>query len=54
MRVVGMFPAGSHAPIVYPVAVLRASPHGDAERFPRFLLSAEGKAVFRSYGFIAP
>ena len=54
VRIVGWFPAGSHAPIVYPVASLRTSTHRDAERFRRFLLSAEGKAVFRAYGFIAP
>lgn len=51
VRVVGVFPETSHAPIRYPVAVLSASRHGDAEGFRRFLLSAPGRAVFRPYGF---
>jgi molybdate transport system substrate-binding protein len=51
VTVVGRFPAGSHAPISYPVARLTASRHGDAEGFRRFLISAEGKAIFRRFGF---
>lgn len=54
VRMVGVFPAGSHAPIVYPLARLKASTHRDAEPFRRFLLSGEGKAIFRRYGFVAP
>jgi molybdate transport system substrate-binding protein len=51
VRVVGIFPAGSHAPISYPVARLRTSTSADAEGFRRYLVSAEGKAVFRRFGF---
>lgn len=51
VRVVGTFPASSHAPISYPVAVLAAAKHADAEGFRRYLISAEGKAVFRRFGF---
>jgi len=51
VRVVGTFPAGSHAPISYPVARLRTSTNADAEGFRRYLVSAEGKAVFRRFGF---
>lgn len=51
VRVVGVFPAGSHAPISYPAAVLATSTHPDAEGFRRYLVSAEGKAVFRRFGF---
>ncbi|TCM22332.1 molybdate transport system substrate-binding protein [Novosphingobium sp. PhB165] len=51
VRVAGVFPANSHAPISYPVAVLTASRHPDAEGFRRFLLSGEGKALFRRFGF---
>lgn len=54
VRMVGAFPAGSHAPIAYPLARLKASTHPDAEAFRRFLLSGEGKAIFRRYGFVAP
>jgi molybdate transport system substrate-binding protein len=49
--VVGTFPASSHAPITYPVAVLAKSTNPDAEGFRRFLLSAEAKAIFRRFGF---
>jgi molybdate transport system substrate-binding protein len=53
VRVVGVFPASSHPPITYPVAVLRASNHPDAERFRRFLVSREGKTIFARHGFTA-
>lgn len=51
VQVVGTFPASSHDPISYPVAVLASSRHKDAEGFRRYLISAEGKAVFRRFGF---
>ena len=51
VRIVGTFPATSHAPIAYPLAVLAASANPEAEGFRRFLLSGEGKAVFRRFGF---
>jgi molybdate transport system substrate-binding protein len=51
VRTVGRFPGNSHAPISYPVGRLTASTHRDAEPFRRFLISAEGKAIFRRFGF---
>ena len=54
VRVVATFPESSHAPIRYPVAVLASSTHGEAEGFRRFLLSGQGRGVFRSYGFGRP
>lgn len=51
VRVVGIFLASSHAPIRYPLALLARSRNPEAEGFRRFLLSAEGKAIFRRYGF---
>ncbi|HET9630454.1 MAG TPA: molybdate ABC transporter substrate-binding protein [Novosphingobium sp.] len=51
VRVVGLFPAGSHAPITYPLARLARSDNTDGEAFRRFLLSGEAKALFRRYGF---
>jgi molybdate transport system substrate-binding protein len=50
--VVGVFPAASHPPITYPVAVLRSATSPDAEPFRRFLLSPRGKAIFRRHGFV--
>ncbi len=51
VRVVGTFPKSSHAPISYPLAVLTKATNADTLAFRRFLLSAEGKAVFRRFGF---
>jgi molybdate transport system substrate-binding protein len=50
-KLVAAFPASSHPPIRYPLARLKASTSPDAEPFRRFLLSAEGKAIFRRFGF---
>lgn len=52
VRVAGVFPAASHPPIRYPIARLRRSTNADAERFRRFLLSAQGKAIFARFGFL--
>lgn len=51
VRMVGLFPAASHDPITYPVAVLARATHPDAEGFRRFLLSSEAKAIFVRFGF---
>jgi len=51
VRIVGTFPAASHAPISYPIARLKASTSADAEGLRRYLLSPEGKAIFRRFGF---
>ena len=51
VRVAGYYPAGSHPPIRYPVARLTASTHPEAEAFRRYLLSAQGRAVFLRHGF---
>lgn len=51
VRVVGRFPANSHALIAYPLARLARSTNPEAEAFRRYLLSAEGKATFRRFGF---
>lgn len=51
VRVAGWIPASAHGPITYPVARLSASTNPDAEGFRRFLVSAEGKAMFVRFGF---
>ncbi|KQN00621.1 molybdate ABC transporter substrate-binding protein [Sphingomonas sp. Leaf25] len=53
VRVVAVFPAASHPPIVYPIARLKASRNPEGEAFRRFLVSGAGKAVFVRYGFTA-
>lgn len=51
VKVIGTFPADSHPPITYPVAVLKAASSPDAERFRRFLLSRQARTIFVKHGF---
>lgn len=51
LAIAGVFPPGSHAPIVYPIARLTTSLSGKAESFRRFLLSRGGQAIMRRHGF---
>ena len=53
VRIVGTFPADSHTPISYPLAILKTSQHPSAEEFREFLLSDEAASIFRKYGFEA-
>jgi molybdate transport system substrate-binding protein len=50
VRVVATFPAGSHPPIVYPVAALRDAP-APARDFVRWLSSPAARAIFERRGF---
>lgn len=54
VRIAGVFPAGSHAPIVYPLALTRQADRATAEPFYQFLQSPEALAVFQRYGFSRP
>jgi len=50
VRIVGTFPAGSHPPIIYPVALTKdAAPA--ARRFLDFLRGERAAAIFRAAGF---
>jgi molybdate transport system substrate-binding protein len=50
VKIVGAFPADSHPPIVYPVALtVNAKP--EAAQYLAFLRSQAAKAVFETYGF---
>jgi molybdate transport system substrate-binding protein len=51
VRVLAAFPARSHPPIVYPVAVVAASRHPRAEHFATGLRSPPARAVFQRRGF---
>ena len=52
VRVVADAPAGTHQPIVYPVALLRGSAHADAAReFIQYLKGPAARAIFEKYGF---
>lgn len=50
VRVVGVFPAASHAPIVYPVALTRRAGK-EAARYLAFITSAQAQPIFRKWGF---
>ena len=52
VRVVGVFPPNSHAPIVYPLARLARSRNPSAESFRRYLLSSAGQAILARRGFL--
>ena len=54
VSVVGAFPEGSHAPIVYPAALTAESGHPRARAFLGHLGSPEARAVFVRHGFAAP
>lgn len=51
VRVVATFPADSHPPIVYPVALTSAAGAQRARGFERFLGSPEARAIFERWGF---
>jgi molybdate transport system substrate-binding protein len=51
VRVVDVFPAGSHPAIVYPAAVVASSKTPDAEAFLAYLRSAKAKPLFDRQGF---
>ena len=53
VRVIGTFPANTHPPITYPMAMLSGSRGHEAGGFMRFLRSREGRAIFLRYGFQA-
>jgi molybdate transport system substrate-binding protein len=50
VKIVGVFPADSHPPIVYPVA-LTASAKPGAASYLAFLRTQQAKAIFERYGF---
>lgn len=51
VAVAGTFPANSHPPISYPLAVVGANDSAAARAFRDFLLGDGAKAIYRKYGF---
>ena len=51
VRIVGTFPDNSHAPIVYPAAMVKGG-KADAKTFLAFLRGPEATAIFQQDGFI--
>ena len=54
VRVLDTFGASTHAPIVYPVAVLREHDDADARAVLAVLRAPEATAIFKRFGFDAP
>jgi molybdate transport system substrate-binding protein len=50
VRVVDVFPANSHKPIVYPIALTSAA-KTDAARFVEYIRGPAGVVAFKAYGF---
>lgn len=49
--IVGRFPTGSHAPIVYPAAAVSSGNQDEAKAFLDFLATDKAKSVFAAEGF---
>ena len=55
VKVAFEFPEGSHAPIVYPAAVVKGSARAaDAARFLEFCRGAKARPLFEKHGFLPP
>ncbi len=50
VRVVDVFPANSHLPIIYPIALTNAA-KADAARFVAYIRGPAGNIAFKAYGF---
>jgi molybdate transport system substrate-binding protein len=51
VKVIDTFPADSHPPIVYPVAIAASSTSAEARKFLEFLSSPDAAKVFEGQGF---
>jgi molybdate transport system substrate-binding protein len=51
VKTIDTFPANSHPPIVYPVALTAAAESADAKAFFNFVIGEEAAVVFRRHGF---
>jgi molybdate transport system substrate-binding protein len=53
VRIAGTFPPSSHAPIVYPAALIKGG-NPNAARFLAYLKGPEARAIFARFGFSIP
>ena len=51
VKIVGVFPADTHPPIIYPVALIAASTNPDAAKFLAYLESPQAAPFYRKQGF---
>jgi molybdate transport system substrate-binding protein len=54
VKVIGKFPAASHPPIAYPIAIVAASKNPAAADLLAFLHAAPAKAIFKDQGYAIP
>lgn len=54
VKLLGLFPKGSHDPIVYPVALLSEGDTAQTRAFLDHLNTAQAQAVFLAHGFTLP
>lgn len=51
VKIVGVFPDGSHPPVVYPVASTATTTNAASVKYLDFLRTGPAKAIFEKYGF---
>jgi molybdate transport system substrate-binding protein len=51
VKIVGVFPDGSHPAVTYPVAATASSKNAATPRYLAFLRTKDAKAIFEKYGF---
>jgi molybdate transport system substrate-binding protein len=51
VRVAGIFPADSHAPITYPAAIVAGQDSPLARRFNEWLRGEKAAGIYKRYGF---
>lgn len=51
VKVVGAFPADSHKPVEYPMAIVKGHKNPAVGHFYQYLKSDDAKAIFERYGF---
>jgi len=54
VKIVGVFPESSHAPIVYPAGVVKGADAPAVENYYGFLRGTQARAIFARYGFATP
>ena len=51
VSVLGVFPADSHSPIVYPAAIIADHDRANVRAFFAFLRAADARRIFEKHGF---
>ena len=51
VKMIDTFPDGTHAPIIYPIAITASSTEADAPALLTYLKSSAAQSVFKDQGF---